>query len=124
MGWLLGLLCFFLSTLLLTHRIPHTRTPTTDLSVFLGEEHKGHVYMGGGAFRFFGINVYQVALYIDAARAAASPRLRPFAGQSRAELQGNQSFYDAMMTPEVRTYVLWVAGCLGGGLVAVVLACR
>lgn len=32
----------------------------TDLSVFLGEEHKGQVFMGGGAFRFFGINVYQV----------------------------------------------------------------
>lgn len=44
----------------------------------------------------------QVALYIDAARAAASPRLRPFAGQGRAELQGNESFYEAMMAPDVR----------------------
>ena len=51
----------------------------------------------------------QVALYIDAARAAASPRLRPFAGMDRAALQANQSFYDAMMSPEVRVCAfLWV----------------
>ena len=37
----------------------------TDLSVFLGEEHKGQVFMGGGVFRFFGINVYQARTPTD-----------------------------------------------------------
>jgi len=58
--------------------------------------------MGGGAFRFFGINIYQVALYIDTHRAAASPVLRPFLGQDVASLQQNETFYEAMMSGQVR----------------------
>jgi len=57
--------------------------------------------MGGGAFRFFGINIYQVALYIDTHRAAASPVLRPFLGQDVASLQQNDTFYEAMMSGQV-----------------------
>ena len=60
--------------------------------------------MGGGAFRFFGINIYQVALYIDTHRAAASPVLRPFLGQDVASLQQNETFYEAMMSGQVRAY--------------------
>jgi hypothetical protein len=58
--------------------------------------------MGGGAFRFFGINIYQVSLYINTDRAAASPLLRDFVGQDMAALQKNESFYRAMMSGEVR----------------------
>lgn len=58
--------------------------------------------MGGGAFRFFGINIYQVALYINTHRAAASPVLRPFLGQDVAALQQNETFYQAMMSGQVR----------------------
>ena len=68
--------------------------------------------MGGGAFRFFGINIYQVALYIDTHRAAASPVLRPFLGQDVASLQQNETFYKAMMSGQVRACVH--APCWGG----------
>ena len=67
-----------LSTYLLTYLPIYLHT---DMSLFLGEPARSQVYMGGGAFRFFGINVYQVALYIEANRAAASPQLKPFAGK-------------------------------------------
>ena len=57
--------------------------------------------MGGGAFRFFGINIYQVALYIDTQRAASSPLLLSYTGQGVEQLQKNESFYAAMMSGEV-----------------------
>lgn len=39
------------------------------MSAFLeGDEAKGQVYMGGGAFRFFGINVYQVCKKVSMCR--------------------------------------------------------
>lgn len=58
-----------------------------------------------------------MALYIDAQRASLSPRLRPFAGMSVAELQGNASFYEAMMTPEVGVLACMCAcgGATGSG---------
>lgn len=52
----------------------------SDMSVHLGEKHKGQIAMGAGLFRFLGYGIYGVAYYMDAEQAQKSPSLQAFKG--------------------------------------------
>ena len=73
-----------------------------DLSSILGEgeRNRRQMIVGGGALRFFGINIYTVGMYVDAQKAAKSPELQKFRGMSAESLRKDQSFYEAMVSKD------------------------